>query len=255
MVNFKSLKKPLLSAEVEEAIKQTIAEGLFKPGEKLPSERQLVEQFEVSRVTVRDALRNLERSGLVHRKRGLNAGAYVSEPNARPIIENFQNLLQLGKINYSHLIDARLYFEPLAARTAAMHRTESDIKRLNDVLTIAENKLDHSRKEARLTNVSFHCEIANISKNPLIVFITESITVSYSELLIEKTKTRIESDQIARFINEHRRILAAITDQKSDLAYEETRNHLIETYKTYSKILSDETDENTDIQLDKWNEK
>jgi DNA-binding FadR family transcriptional regulator len=64
-MSFKSLKKPLLSQEVELAIKKSILEEVYRPGEKLPSERELVEQFQVSRVTIREAFRNLQSSGLI----------------------------------------------------------------------------------------------------------------------------------------------------------------------------------------------
>ena len=160
MPEYKSLKKPLLSQEVKEAIQTSITDSTFQPGEKLPSERELVDQFQVSRVTIREALRNLQSSGLINIRRGINAGAYVSEPNSDPITENFSNLIHMGRIGFSHLIDARLYIEPRASEIAATYATEEDIDRLNHVLELASSQVATSRKTARLTNVSFHCEIA-----------------------------------------------------------------------------------------------
>ena len=239
MGNFKSLKKPLLSTEVQMAIKQAILDEKFKAGEKLPSERELVEQFQVSRVTVREALSNLQSSGLISIRRGIKAGAYVAEPNSDQITESLQNLMSLGRIDYSHLIDARLYIEPRAAEIAAKYRTADDIKSLKALLAQAEQKSAQSRKESRLLNVSFHCEVAKISANPIIVFITESITQSYSALIIEKTHTQIGRPSIQKFIDEHRAILDAIIKQNSAEAYEKTRRHLLETYITYSRVAPD----------------
>jgi DNA-binding FadR family transcriptional regulator len=232
---FTSLKKPLLSQEVETAIKKSIQDGIYKPGEKIPPERVLVEQFQVSRVTVREALRNLQRSGLITVRRGVKAGAYVSELTSEPITENFQNLIQMGRIDYSHLIDARLYIEPRAAEMAAKYRASQDLRRLEALLEKAETLVPSSRKQARLLNVSFHCEVAKITKNPIVVFITESITQSYSALIIDRTSAILGHAQIQKFINEHRDILDSIIKQNSAEAYEKTRRHLLETYLTYAK--------------------
>lgn len=249
MANFQSLKKPLLSLEVEQAIKNSIADEIYKPGEKLPSERELVDQFQVSRVTVREALRNLQRSGLVTVKRGIYAGAYVSEPTADPITENFENLIRLGRIDYSHLIDARMYIEPLAAETAAKHRTREDISRLNELLDNATSVVDRSWKQARLTNVKFHCEVAKITRNPIIIFITESITHSCSELIIEKTSSKLDKPAIVKLIGEHHEILEAIIKQDARLAYDKTKQHLIETYITYSQVYPEGFDKEMDMRI------
>jgi DNA-binding FadR family transcriptional regulator len=232
---FASLKKPLLSQEVESAIKKSIQEGIYKPGEKIPPERVLVEQFQVSRVTVREALRNLQRSGLITVRRGVKAGAYISELTSEPITENFQNLIQMGRIDYSHLIDARLYIEPRAAEMAAKYRTDQDLRRLETLLQKAETLVSESRRQARLLNVSFHCEVAKITKNPIIVFITESITQSYSALIIDRTRDILSPAQVRKFIDEHRDILDSIIKQNSAEAYEKNRRHLLETYLTYAK--------------------
>ena len=249
MGGFKSLKKPLLSQEVQLAIKQSIIEERFKPGEKLPSERELVEQFQVSRVTVREALRNLQSSGLITIRRGIKAGAYVAEPNADQITESLSTLMGLGRIDYSHLIDARLYIEPRAAEIAARHRTAEDIQRLGDLLDRAGQMVDQSRKDSRLLNVSFHCEVAKISANPIIVFITDSITQSYSALIIEKTHTKLERSAIETFIGGHRAILDAIIRQDTADAYEKTRQHLLETYVTYSRVAPDECTRDIDRRI------
>ena len=242
MNNFKSLKKPLLSQEVELAIKKAILSGTFKAGEKLPSERELVEQFQVSRVTIREAFRNLQSSGLITIKRGVNAGAYVAEPNSDAITKSFQNLIHMGRIDYSHLIDARLYIEPQAAQEAAKYRSEVELARLHDLLDTAEEMIGRSRKRARLINVSFHCEVAKITKNPIILFITESITQSYSALIIDRTQTRLSRKDIQKFIDEHRSILDSISKKNSVDAYEKTRLHLLETYLTYARVAPNECD-------------
>jgi DNA-binding FadR family transcriptional regulator len=249
MADFKSLKKPLLSQEVELAIRKAILEETYKAGEKLPSERELVEQFQVSRVTVREAFRNLQSSGLITIKRGVNAGAYVAEPNSHPITQSFQNLIHLGRIDYSHLIDARLYIEPRAAEIAAKYRSKEDLKRLDSLLDMAKEMTAKSRKRARLINVSFHCEVAKISANPIILFITESVTQAYSALMIDRTHELLSRKDVYKFIDEHRDILDSIIKQNSAEAHEKTRRHLLETYITYSRVAPDECTKDIDRRI------
>jgi DNA-binding FadR family transcriptional regulator len=242
MPPFKSLRKPPLSKEVEEQLRKSINAGVYTPGDKLPSERELVDQFQVSRVTVRDALKNLQILGLISVKRGIHAGAYVSEPNPQPITQSIDNLVQMGKLNFAHLIEIRLYIEPDVARNVALHCTPEDVEKLKALLGRAESDLETSRKKARLTNVRFHSEVANITHNALIIFLSESITQVYSAMLIEMTHTKLDKKGIEKLIAEHRTIMDAIADHDPDAAFERTKKHLIKTYRMYSRLMPDSYD-------------
>jgi GntR family transcriptional repressor for pyruvate dehydrogenase complex len=234
--NFSSLKKPLLFQEVQGQIQESINSGAFQPGDKLPSERELIDKLKVSRVTVREALRALQSQGVIEVKRGVYAGAYVAKPNPRAIINNFQNLVNMGKVGFPQLIDSRLHLEPEITRTVAKIRTSEDLQRLSLLLERAESLLKKSRKKARLTNVRFHCEVAIIIQNPIIIFITESISQVFSALLIDRTQHRLGTEKIHKLINEHREILKAIEERDGDQAFELSRRHLLRTRNMYTDI-------------------
>ncbi len=236
MHSFKSLKKPPLSKEVELQLRDSIIDGVFNPGEKLPSERELVEQFQVSRVTIREALKNLKYSGLIEIKRGRNAGAYVCMLNSNAITDNFLNLVRLGQVTFYDLIEARIFIEPNTTRSVAMNRSDEDIAKLQELLDKAFELSATSCHKARLLNVSFHCEISKISKNPIISFITESITHAYSEIIIEKTSETLKREHIIELIRQHREILKAIIDRDGDKAYDMTKLHLENTRLMYEQI-------------------
>jgi DNA-binding FadR family transcriptional regulator len=114
---------------------------------------------------------------------------------------------------------------------------------------MAEELVGKSRRRARLLNVSFHCEVAKISRNPIIVFITESITQSYSAMIIENTQKRLSRADIHKFITEHRDILDCIIKQNSAEAYEKTRRHLLETYATYARVAPGECSKDIDRRI------
>lgn len=242
MHQFKPLKKELLSQAVQDQLVSSITSGKFKPGDKLPSERELMDQFEVSRVTIRDALRSIKGMGLISTKRGVNGGAFVSEPNPDPITANFQNLVLMGKVNFAHLIEARLFLEPPLARNAAMYRTDQDLERLRQLLNSAEAQVGESPKKGRLINVRFHLEVGRITSNPIVIFILESITQAFSSLIIEKTQTRFDQGVVNSLISEHLEILKAIEDQQPQLAEDKTKKHLMTTYRRYSQVMASEDD-------------
>jgi GntR family transcriptional repressor for pyruvate dehydrogenase complex len=234
MNTFKPIRKKVISKEVEEQIRQSILNRVYEPGDKLPSERELVAQFKVSRVTVREALKNLKTNGLIAIRRGVNAGTYVSELKPDPIIENFKNLVSLGKVNFAHLMHARLYIEPQAAKAAASIRTDKDITNLTVLLDEAERYVNYSPRKARLICTRFHCEVAKILQNPIIDFICESITENCSSVIIEMSQAKLDKNGIRSLINEHSYILDAIIQKDLAEAYERTKNHLIKTYHMYS---------------------
>ncbi|MCG8566227.1 MAG: FadR family transcriptional regulator [Desulfobacterales bacterium] len=233
---FKPLRKTLLSQEVEIQLKKSITDGNFLPGEKLPTERELCDQFQVSRVTIREALKSLKKSGLIITKRGMNAGAYVCELTADAITESFHNLIQMGKVDYDHLIQARLYIEPATARTVALQADPKSVENLSRLLDHAEKLTETSCRQARLINVSFHCEVAKMSGNPIVQFITESVTQGYSEFLIEKTKSELNPKEVLTLIDQHREIVDALIKKDADLAHERTRTHLEKARTMYKRL-------------------
>ena len=237
MYSFKAIKKASLSQQIEKNIKNAIASRFYKPLEKLPSERDLMGQFNVSRTTIREALMSLQSSGLIFVKRGMNAGAYVAEINPDPITENFQNLIKFGKINFVHLTEARLYIEPEAARIAAICRTDKDIEMLNELLKKAEASNKTSGKEARLINIRFHVEIAKVTQNPIIIFISESITQVYSTVIVEMTKTKLSKADVTKNIDAHRYVLDSIFRKDEKEAFERAKNHILGVYHTYRRII------------------
>lgn len=237
-MQFETIKRPPLSVEIADEIKKAIANKQYFCGDKLPSERELSEQFGVSRVTVRDALNTLQTNGLITTKKGRNAGAYVVKPTADPIIENFQNLIRYEMIDISHLLDARLYIEPKAAAAAAQKHTPSDISNIKRLLDDAERHLSISRRKARLINVSFHSEIAKLTNNKIIIYITESITQAFSFAIIDKTESLLDRETISKFITEHRSILDKIINNDPQGAFYLTEKHLLDTLKTYSIFIS-----------------
>ena len=138
MPRFKPIKQLRISEEVAEQLKQSIVSGHFKPGEKLPPERDLAEEFRVSRVAIREGLRKLEHAGFILTRQGATGGAYVTDLNFEYLVNAFLDLFLADKISIPELHHVRLLIEPEVARLAASNITPEYAQQLKEALDIEE---------------------------------------------------------------------------------------------------------------------
>src|SRR3954447_9071682 len=99
------------SSAIAEQIRTAIVTGRLKKGERLSPERELAEEFGVSRVTVRDALRSLEAMGLVEVKVGARGGAFVTAPNGSKVAQTMSDMMMLSATSPEDIVEARLIVE------------------------------------------------------------------------------------------------------------------------------------------------
>ena len=117
---FEAIKRRRLSDEVSAQIQVRIAAGELRSGDKLPPERELAERFGVSRGAVREALRSLERTGLVALQAGSRGGAFIGHGNPGLIGDSFRSLYQLGSVSLDELTEARQWLESTVVRIVAV---------------------------------------------------------------------------------------------------------------------------------------
>jgi GntR family transcriptional repressor for pyruvate dehydrogenase complex len=119
MVHFTSIKTSRVFEEVLVQLKEAIFSGEFRPGDKLPSERELTLQFKVSRGVIREAIRALELSGFVLIRQGPTGGAFVTNLTFTQVGNAFLDLFLANKVSMSEIAHVRLHIEPEVARLAA----------------------------------------------------------------------------------------------------------------------------------------
>lgn len=161
------LARKKLSDMVEEELEQMIRRKEFAQGEQLPSERELMEFFNVGRPSVREALAALKRKGLVQINNGERAR--VTMPSADTIISELSGmakdfLTQPGGI--AHFEQLRLFFESSLVRYAAEYATDDQIAQLTKALEINSQSLDDNTLFIR-SDVDFHRVLAEIPGNPI----------------------------------------------------------------------------------------
>lgn len=231
-----SIKGPRAFEEIVSQLKDAIYGGRLKPGDKLPSERELANQFEASRVTVREAIRSLEHAGFVAIKRGYSGGSYILDPDLKPFKNSLSTFLRLRKATIGDLTEARLLLETRVAGLAALRATEEDLRKLDEAVrqhekTIQTGKLPHKY------NLEFHRDLAEASHNPVLGLIVNSV----ADLLIEEVVSKLDLDLATNQSNLdfHRQIYQAIKNHQEHEAEEIMREHILEVQRRLQELLTD----------------
>jgi GntR family transcriptional repressor for pyruvate dehydrogenase complex len=173
---FKPPTRERLIDKVASQIKDFIFSHNIKVGHKLPSERELARQFEVSRMVVSDALRSLERSGLVEIRIGSAGGAFVTYDVYLPLFQTMHDLLKGGRLSMHHFCEARKGIESMGISLATEKVTARDIAYLRKLhQKMIEHLESGDRTSLKADNLVFHLAIAQISGNPIITLMVHSL--------------------------------------------------------------------------------
>lgn len=172
-----------------ESLTKLIDGGTISAGEKLPSERELVEQLGVSRSVLREALRVLESQGLISIIQG--KGVYVRKPGIITVIEPFQRLLKDGAVTLDNLMQARMILEPTIAKIASVNIKDEQLKILEQSYQDMAKYLDFPERYLR-ADQNFHSCLAECTGNPVFVIMIYPIITMFEgfiELLYEVPET------------------------------------------------------------------
>jgi GntR family transcriptional repressor for pyruvate dehydrogenase complex len=197
-----------MSGAIVEQIRDLIRSGHLKPGQRLPSERELAERFKVSRVTVRDALRALETMGLVDIRVGAAGGAFLTAPSTAIVGEGIRNMLMTGVISPEHVAEVRLIIELGIVRLAIARASEDDIERLKDICARSEAALDAGAYETILST-EFHTCLAHAAHNPAIEMVADLFRGPLSMAGVRAKDPPALSHEMS--VREHVSLLDAIT--------------------------------------------
>lgn len=223
---FKTVKADKISESIIQQIREAIFEGLLKPGDKLPSERELIETFRVSKATMREALRSLEVLGFLEIRQGISGGAFVTAIDMTKARELFTNILHFKDLSLRHLAEVRAILETHTAATAARTINPGDLKQLRALIDQAREDL-HQDDPGRLrrNELDFHRIIGGACGNPLL-----SLFVDLVHHLLADAKEILNpsSDFSLRVLEAHQRIYAALKERNAEKARLEMLRHLME---------------------------
>jgi GntR family transcriptional repressor for pyruvate dehydrogenase complex len=208
-----------LYQRVARNIEQTIRDGIYPAGTRLPPERDLAERFQVSRPTIREAMIALEMRNLVEVRHG--SGVYIVEQ--LPIDPEISEL----NVGAFELIEARIMFEGEAAALAASVMSDEEIARLRIILERME-ALDPASAEELAFDRQFHMAIAEGTQSSLVAQAIEHLwDLREQSPLCRHMFEQARREGINPRPEEHRRIYDALADRNSEKARSAMRSHLI----------------------------
>lgn len=217
-------------------LRERILTGELAEGDPLPAERELVKQTQMSRATVREALRILEVQNLVRIKAGRAGGAFVQRPTTKSMANSVGMLIRGRRIKLIDLMETREALEPFCAQLAARNRTDEDLAKLdraNEAIAEPEANLERFLR----ANLDWHVGVAVASHNELLIGFMSAL----SQAIYAGTENAafVDAEVRATTARAHRAITTAIRERDAGAAGRRMRRH-VHNYAT--ALLSDERD-------------
>jgi GntR family transcriptional repressor for pyruvate dehydrogenase complex len=225
-MDIKPVKSTKVSELIFQQIKATILTGEMKPGDKLPSERELAERFQASRISVREALKNMETSGLLTIKPG--TGVFVAEVSSKPMSEFLSSAFEIKKTSLDSLTEARMILEPSVARFACNTILPEELLKLEQNLEKASSIVAKG-SPALEVDIEFHSLIVEATHNQLIALTMKTLLDTVQQMTSKKIDDVKWKIDIARHsVSCHRKILEAFRQGNPQEVYELMLDHILQ---------------------------
>lgn len=230
------LRRRRVHESVADQIRQAIFGGLLTPGHKLPPEREMAERFQTSRVALREALRALEKEGMITIKQGFGGGAFVGDfDNAlRVLLDSINTVLKLGRAKGAHLSEVRSILEPEITSLASLRATSADLRGIEAVVLAQEEKLQTGQLHRDLECgrgpsgsgcLEFHSRVVEAAHNPVLEIVANAVNESIREPI---SRSKLTYEMRSRVVKSHRNILEAVRSRDVTRARSVMAEHIAE---------------------------
>ncbi|MFJ9173525.1 FadR/GntR family transcriptional regulator [Streptomyces sp. NPDC102360] len=231
---FQQVAPVRLYQRIVEQIEQAIASGDLKPGQRLPSERELVSQFGASRPTVREALRVLESGGLIRSRHGDPHGPEILPFTTAGLAKEMTRLARVEHISMAELISFRMILDGSAGRLAAHLRTDAELSAMEETVTAMTHAIDAGHEEFSTADVAFHEVVARASRNALLEVSNQVVRGAVRTLIADKVAHADNREALMRTsLRHHQAVLEAIRIRDGLAAARISRRTLYDYYAGY----------------------
>lgn len=238
ILDFKPIKAKKIYEEIVEQIRLLMAEGELKPGDKLLPERELAGRLQVSRASVREAIRALEMMGFVEIRPG--DGTFIRDRNADEIIQPLAMFLAVEKSSLLEMFEIRRIFESATAALAAERASDEEILNLGTALDnmIQSCNVKDSEKGEEY-DTAFHYIIAEATHNSLLIRLFRTISEDFSRSIsVARRQIYIDELNPVNIIDQHRNIFDAVRMHDTERASVVMLEHLNYAEREMTKKLS-----------------
>lgn len=227
-MEFSPIKTKRLYEEIVEQIKRMLTDGKLKPGDRLLPERDLAEQFKVSRASVREAIRTLEMLGIIDIRPG--EGTFIRDTETDAIIRPLAMFLAVERSSLLDMFEMRRIFETATARLAAQRATQEEVDQIEAMLENMRERLnvqDPARGEE--FDAAFHYAVAEATHNSLLTKLFKTVSEEFAKANSVARRQLYQSgeENAQRIIDQHTEILEAIRAHAPEAAANAMRAHLV----------------------------
>lgn len=242
----RAVRVPKAAELIADSLRERVVKGDLQEDDMLPSEADLIVEFQVSRASLREALRILETEGLIEVRRGANGGARIRLPREDTAARSMGMLLQLRGASLKNMFDARLILEPPIIHQLALHRTEADLEALRAHIAYERENVTNTRLFAPAA-AEFHHLLVSRSGNIVLALIVGMLDELYLRHLTAFVSSDRPDQQILnqQSITSHEQLLERIEAKDGAAAEVIWRYHM----QNARKIILDHLGEDTLLSL------
>jgi GntR family transcriptional repressor for pyruvate dehydrogenase complex len=222
-----------MSEAIVDQIRGLIRSEQLRPGDRLPSERDLGERMGVSRVTIREAMRVLEAGGLIEIRVGARGGAVVTSPSSTKLGSGLADLMSLSPLTAGEVTEARQVFEVGIIPLVVERATEQDLTELREMVAQHQAALKNGEYGMPMS-AAFHVRVAACTHNAAIEMLVHSF---HGPLLMSLREAQVAAPLMGhRGTNEHRDFVEAVAKHDVERAEEIMRTHLGRTARRVARV-------------------
>lgn len=214
--------------EIIAQVRQLIDDGQLSPGDRLPPERALAEQFAVSRNTVREAFRMLEISGIITTRRGQKGGAFITQSGSSAVAASVSQRLSLTDFSLEDLTDCMRWLCELVVRQAAPKLTAEDFAQL-EANTARGGELSDAVERA-VVLADFYNILAAATENPVLAVLVDTLTSIIRSLL-----PRLDTQNHEFVVRARRKMIKLLKEGEVELAAQELDRYLVRLHARWLK--------------------
>lgn len=230
MTDFAPVRAPRTFEIIADRIREQLRAGTLRPGDKLPPERTLADQFGTSRNAVREALRSLEHAGLISLHMGAHGGAFITDGDPVAVAQSMQDLMHLGGMSLADVTEARQIIESAIVVAAVERATEADLARLEANVDAVEALVRSGDLDAKAElNMAFHVQLAECTGNPVLILIMRTLMD-----VLRTVHRPVTVEDTADVIQSRRRFLRHLRDRDAEAATAEMSRHLIRLHELFA---------------------
>ncbi|WP_281645832.1 FCD domain-containing protein [Parendozoicomonas sp. Alg238-R29] len=225
------MQQQTLADRITAKLETMIVEGVYKPGDRLPPERKLAEQLEVSRPSLRTALQTLAAKGILRSRQG--GGHYVTDTLTRSVADPLVEMLSKHPETQDDVLEFRVLLEGTCAFYAAQRATEEDRKSLQEAFTLLEESMGTDQESQ--ADLTFHLTIAEASHNIILLHTMRAIF----SLLKHNIASNIggiynNQETSTQLLHQHRHIMETILAGQPEQARLAAEEHMVYVRETLS---------------------